>query len=458
MNAGRIEEFKEVPVFGPRDLKVMSALIPLAVAVVVALTACSEGGSQPVSTTPVAPTQVPVAALPTETPLVEPTVSAEPPARIDTPTPKVVVVESPVDPVPTPAVVPSPTVTATEVETTPPTPVAVATVSVTVGGVGEASSPAPEALPAAIAEPTPAPVPEIEPTPTPYPDRELTADEVHALGVEALAGVDSYEFFVRLSVDGVLDDGWSGVTVKGHMSLVGRYLAPGLIWLRTVQRTGLPHNVTAGHEPGAMLPLESGGFPGVEAILGKDEVYVRYLGYEREGPIPDRSPEPVSVDPLTGWYRLAYADWPAEMPDVFTDPSGMLVRVLPKLAMGFPSLGEAEALFGWEAEEIDLRRRGQVWTRFDDFYYAEEELYLPISERGTFNLQEPTGVGPIGVVSSLLIRRSDSRPVQLLANQSLTGAPGLVYVFFHYGGEGAEPIEVPTEYQEFDREAHQELR
>ena len=259
----------------------------------------------------------------------------------------------------------------------------VATVSVTVGEVGAATPTAePVTTPTAALTATPVPEATAEPTATPDPNHELTANEVHALSLEALVGKEGYEVFVQLHVDGLMDDGWAGVPVKGHMMLVGRYAAPGLLWLRTIQRLELRHDVTAGHEPGLIVPLESGGFPGVEAIVGRGEVYVRYLDYENEEPVPDRRPEPVGAEPVTGWYRLAYADWPVDMPDVFADPSGMLVRVLPKLAMGFPSLGDGEALFLRKAEEVDRRRSRRLWTRFEEFYYAEEELYPESTEGG----------------------------------------------------------------------------
>jgi hypothetical protein len=70
--------------------------------------------------------------------------------------------------------VPSPTVASPE-SAAQPSPVAVATVPST-------------------AEPT------AEPTAAPDPNRELTAAELHALGLQALAEVESYEFYMNLHV------------------------------------------------------------------------------------------------------------------------------------------------------------------------------------------------------------------------------------------------------------------
>lgn len=441
--------------FGMRELSKSAMLVALSVTMLLAVMACGGSGDQENDTLAVVPT-VPalVVMLPTATPQAEPTVRAEPPERIDVPSPTPPPAEVVVELTSTPSPTPSPTITAAGADPTA-SPVAVATVSVTVGAPG-AATPTVELT----TTPTATPVPEAtaEATATPDPNRELTADEVHELSLEAMTSVVGHEFFVRLSVDGLMDDGWAGVPVKGYMALVGRYVAPGTVWVRTVRRTGLRHDVTAGAELGAMVPLESGGFPGVEAIVGKEEVYVRYLDYENENPIPDRRPEPVGAEPVTGWYRLAYADWPADMPDIFTDPSGMLARVLPKIAMGFPSLGDGEVLFLRTAEEVDRRRSGRLWPRFEEFYYPEEELYLPIREQGSFNLLEPTGVVPVEVVSSHVIRRSDKRPVRVFANHGSRRIPGEAFVYFHYPEEGVDPIELPADYEEFDRETHEELR
>ena len=329
--------------FGMRELGKSKMLFALSVTVLLAVMACGGSGDQPADTLAVVPTvPAPVVMLPTARPQAEPTVRAEPPERIDVPSPTPPLAEVVVEPASTPSPTPSPTITAEGADPTA-SPVAVATVSVTVGEVG-AATPTAEPVTTPTVAPTATPVPEATAEATPDPNRELTANEVHALSLKAMASVVGHEFFVRLIVDGLMDDGWAGVPVKGYMSLVGRYVAPGTVWVRTVRRMELRHDVTAGHEPGLIVPLESGGFPGVEAIVGREEVYVRYLDYENEEPIPDRRSEPVGAEPVTGWYRLAYADWPVDMPDIFTDPSGMLVRVLPKLAMGFPSLGDGEGV------------------------------------------------------------------------------------------------------------------
>ena len=445
--------------FGMRELGKSKMLFALSVTVLLAVMACGGSGDQPADTLAVVPTvPAPVVMLPTARPQAEPTVRAEPPERIDMPSPTPPPAEVVVEPTSTPSPTPSPTITAEGADPTA-SPVAVATVSVTVGEVGAATPTAePVTTPTAALTATPVPEATAEPTATPDPNHELTANEVHALSLEGMASVVGHEFFVRLIVDGLMDDGWAGVPVKGYMALVGRYVAPGTVWVRTVRRTGLRHDVTAGHEPGLIVPLESGGFPGVEAIVGREEVYVRYLDYENEEPITDRRPEPVGAEPVTGWYRLAYADWPVDMPDIFTDPSGMLARVLPKIAMGFPSLGDGEVLFLRTAEEVDLRRSRRLWPRFEEFYYAEEELYLPIREQGSFSLPEPTGVAPVEVVSSHVIRRSDHRPVRVFANHGSRRIPGEAIVYFHYPEEGVEPIELPADYEEFDRETHEELR
>ena len=315
-------------------------------------------------------------------------------------------------------------------------------------------------------EPTePTVEPTAEPTDEPQapsdPNRVVTAPELHAAGMEALAEVESYEFHVKLNVNGKIDDGWAGIPVEGYVMLVGRYVGPGVVWVRTVLRHKVRHDAAAGGDPGTMVELESGGFPGVEAIVGEKEVYVRYLGYENEEPVPDRRPEPVGAAPVTGWYRLKYENWPKDLPDVFADPSGTLVRLLPKLASGFPPLGEDEDRWGLQprAEEIDRRRAVGLWAPFGEFYYPAEELHRRLSERDTFNQPARTGVTPVGVVVSHALRRSDNRPVFLHINvgeSSLLPSEGLVY--FHYPEGGADPIEIPEEYVEFDRQAHEELR
>lgn len=426
-----------------------------------ALMACGGNGEQPESSLPgAAPTAEPVVQA-TATPQAEPTIRAGAPERIDVPSPT----PPPAEPTVAPTAFPTPRTTVEVVGPSPsPTPVAVATVSVTVRDASASTSNA-ESVTTPTAGPTTTPVAEATteaaPTATPDPNRELTADEVLGLSLAAMASVDGHEFYVRLRVDGLMDDGWAGAPVTGNMALEGRYVAPGTVWVRTIRRSGLRHDVTAGDEIGAMVPLESGGFPGVEAIVGKEEVYVRYLEYENEvQELHVYRPEPVAATPVTGWYRLTYADWPVALPDVFTDPSGMLLRVLPKLAAGFPVLGEGEASFMRRAaEDIDMRSgRGKLWPPFADFYYAKEELFLPVRDQVSLNQSEPTGVTPVEVVSSHVMRRSDHRPVRVTANHGLRKVPGEVIVFFHYPEGGVEPIEVPTEYEEFDRETHEELR
>ena len=208
-----------------------------------------------------------------------------------------------------------------------------------------------------------------------------------------------------------------------------------------------------------MVFLENEGFPGVEAIVGKDEVYIRYLDYENEEPMPDRRPEPVGGEPVTGWYRLAYEDWHGDMPDVFTDPSGMLLRLLPKLARGLPPLGEDKDRWSLAraAEELD-RRRSKSWSRFQEFYYPAEDLYRAVRERDSFTYPEPTGIEAVEMLAEHILRRSDRRVVLLAVQPVLSGFPGLASVAFHYPAEGVEPIELPEEFEDFDREVHEELR
>ena len=456
MNAGRMEDSKEVSVLGTKEMITRTVQWALPTGLAFALMACGGNGEQPEdSLLGPAPTVEPVVQT-TATPQVEATIRADAPERIDVPSPT----PPPAEPTVAPTVFQTPTTTV-EVVGPSPSPVAVATVSVTVREAG-AATPAPEPVTTPTAEPTMTPVAEATTgvVATPDPNRELTADEVHGLSLEAMAGVDSHEFLVKLYVDGLIYDGWAGAPVTGYMSLGGRYVAPGTVWVRTIQRSGLRHDVTAGDEIGAMVLLESGGFPGVEAIVGKEEVYVRYLEYENDVQVLDilRS-ESVAATPVTGWYRLSYADWPVALPDVFTDPSGMLLRVLPKLAAGFPLLGEGEAFFLRAAKELDMRSsRGTLWPPFANYYYPEEELYLPIEEVVSLNQSEPTSVEPVEVASIHVIRRSDHRPVRVIANQGLRKVPGEVIVFFHYPEGGVEPIEIPTEYEAFDRETYEELR
>ena len=60
------------------------------------------------------------------------------------------------------------------------------------------------ASPESAAQPSPVAVATVpstaEPTATPDPNRELTAAELHALGLQALAEVESYEFYMNLHV------------------------------------------------------------------------------------------------------------------------------------------------------------------------------------------------------------------------------------------------------------------
>ena len=64
------------------------------------------------------------------------------------------------------------------------------------------------ASPESAAQPSPVAVATVpstaEPTAAPDPNRELTAAELHALGLQALAEVESYEFYMNLHVGGDL--------------------------------------------------------------------------------------------------------------------------------------------------------------------------------------------------------------------------------------------------------------
>ena len=214
--------------FGMRELGKSKMLFALSVTVLLAVMACGGSGDQPADTLAVVPTvPAPVVMLPTATPQAEPTVRAEPPERIDVPSPTPPPAEMVVEPTSTPSPTPSPTITAEGADPTA-SPVAVATVSVTVGEVG-AATPTAEPVTTPTAAPTATPVPEAtaEATATPDPNRELTANEVHALSLEGMASVVGHEFFVRLIVDGLMDDGWAGVPVKGYMFSCGALCCTG---------------------------------------------------------------------------------------------------------------------------------------------------------------------------------------------------------------------------------------
>ena len=145
--------------FGMRELGKSKMLFALSVTVLLAVMACGGSGDQPADTLAVVPTvPAPVVMLPTATPQAEPTVRAEPPERIDVPSPTPPLAEVVVEPASTPSPTPSPTITAEGADPTA-SPVAVATVSVTVGEVG-AATPTAEPVTTPTAAPTATPVPE----------------------------------------------------------------------------------------------------------------------------------------------------------------------------------------------------------------------------------------------------------------------------------------------------------
>ena len=208
---------------------------------------------------------------------------------------------------------------------------------------------------------------------------------------------------------------------------------------------------------------ESSGtrWDGMEAILTRKEVFVRYRNHDV---VDGRWTSPSSDVVPTEWYRLQYTDWPIDRPDVFTDSSGILARRLPYLARGLPPGRPDDP--GEPVPIIPTRLLETYEIGKDDYGYGlprdTESQYEP-AELLYIDLQQPfdshfTGVEP-GIYSLFkVIRQSDMRTVAMMVDWPLGARSDSAFMTFsEYDEPGLADIEIPSVYLEFDRELYSEI-
>ena len=232
----------------------------------------------------------------------------------------------------------------------------------------------------------------------------------------------------------------------GALWLRGRYGAPGALWVEVTRRRGANKTIGAGEYTRQPTELER-GWDGSQAVVDDTGVHVRYRDHS-EGD------KPVETDALTEWYRIDYAAWPRERPDVYTDASGILARLLPHVVRGFPAPTE------------DVERTRLIPTDEID----GDTFYLPLALEGIkapedvhlieyMNAFEPHFTGVSRIIGQLwkVIDRDTYRTLALLANPTV-GSNGAKFIFSNFDAEDAAGVAIPETALEFDRDAHHELR
>ena len=220
--------------------------------------------------------------------------------------------------------------------TSPPIDIPVATAQAVVRRPTPAPAPAvagrdPTPLPtissSSIAVGTQEPSPTVIPAPTESQvlgdPSELTLLSVDEQNRESMASATSYRLEVYIAQTG---------TDKATV-FEGRYHSPGRLWIEVARRSPNRKAGIAARKMGEQTTSPGTRWDGMQAIVGREEVFVRYRNHDI---VEGRWTRPSDEVVPTEWYRLAYADWPSDQPDVFTDASGILARLLPYLARGFP--------------------------------------------------------------------------------------------------------------------------
>ena len=299
-----------------------------------------------------------------------------------------------------------------------------------------------------VATPTPEPdaATAVEsPTPDDRASETVTEQQSEALMIDslnrkAMAEVMSFDVSAFLLFK---------ATTGGTLWLEGRLAPPGNLWLEVVKRKDSDPKFAAG-ERGARTILLERGWAGMQSIIGPDGVHVRYRDHGGPGGL-----EPLPEAQTTDWYRLQYSDWSAEQPDVFTDPSGILARILPYLVVGFPAPNpDPEFTMLIETERID----GRIYfiPRAFEATHGPEDIYL-IVYRIPFE-SHPTGVKrDIGSVWRY-IDRETHRTMAIVVNSEIEARDSAQILFTNFDDPAVEPIKIPEEALVFDRSEHAELR
>ena len=299
-----------------------------------------------------------------------------------------------------------------------------------------------DATPAREAWPTPAPTPlsseAVGQNRQSVGGQPSTVFDIDALNREAMADTQSFDLAIQLT--------YRGGPYEGTLRLQGRYGAPGALWVEVTRRRGADKTVGAGEYTRQPTELER-GWDGSQAVVDDTGVHVRYRDHSG-------GDKPVETDALTEWYRIDYAGWPRERPDVYTDASGILARLLPHVARGFPA----------PAEDVERTRLIPTDEIDGDTYF------LPIALEGIkapedvhlieyMNAFEPHFTGVSRIVGQIwkVIDRDTYRTLALLANPTV-GSDGAKFIFSDYDAEDAVGVAIPQTALEFDRDAHHELR
>ena len=268
-------------------------------------------------------------------------------------------------------------------------------------------------------------------------DKPSTVFGIDALNREAMADTQSFDLAIQLTYR---------VMHKGTLRLRGRYGAPGALWVEVTRRRGADKTIGAGEYTRQPTQLVR-GWDGSQAVVDDTGVHVRYRDHSG-------GDEPVEADALTEWYRIDYAAWSRERPDVYTDASGILARLLPHVARGFP------------APEEDVERTRLIPTDEID----GDTYFLPLALEGIkapedvhlieyMNAFEPHFMGVSRIIGQIwkVIDRDTYRTLALLANPTV-GSNGAKFIFSNFDAEDAVGVAIPETALEFDRDAHHELR
>ena len=240
-------------------------------------------------------------------------------------------------------------------------------------------------------------------------------------------------------------------------SFSGRYVDPGALFIETEARMGETLDLAAGRQLGDVETV-SRKWDGMEAVLEEDAVYVRYREHNKsEGEWRRAS----KLAETSGWYRLAYADWPTDRPDVYVDSSGILARVLPYIVGGFPPArpDNPETDYVVETSLISSERIGGrdfAIPREISPHYSANDLYL-IEQYRPFE-SHPTGIEPGIEYIHRFISKGNFLTVAIMVNTLVyDSADAAVFVFMDFEDPSIAPVTAPEGWATFDRAEHEDL-
>lgn len=284
-----------------------------------------------------------------------------------------------------------------------------------------------------------------EPEVVEEPTRALDVDEINR---EAMKAVESYTVAIYITSPGSTDTLW----------LTGRYEAPGRFHVSTEKRAGGIPTVVAAEHIGDVERIDQrrGGF---EAVLDADGTYVRYRDLDIDDGQVQRSSQTAET---SEWFRLEYSDWPADRPDIFVDPSGLMARLLPHMAAGFPPAlpDNPDTLNTLETRLVERNEISDGYfaiPREISPFYTVDSLYF-LEQQYPFD-QHPNGVSPdIGFVQRY-ISKEDFLTRAIMVNYPYANIyPTAEFIFTDYNNPDHEAIPVPESATEFDRAANEDSR